>query len=151
MPNAKAPNAPWVDVWLSPQQIVMPGLREAKLRPDDMNNALPLGMDVVERDAEIFAVLGQRRHLLLRDLGPPPAGRGSWSARCGPLWRLLSRARRTVRPVSRKAFKRPAAKSLHELNAGQYTAAPAARLLRGQRARPRFFSNIVRGMIFSPE
>jgi len=25
MPNAKAPNAPWVAVWLSPQTIVMPG------------------------------------------------------------------------------------------------------------------------------
>ena len=25
MPKASAPNAPWVDVWLSPQTIVMPG------------------------------------------------------------------------------------------------------------------------------
>ena len=25
MPNANAPNAPWVAVWLSPQTIVMPG------------------------------------------------------------------------------------------------------------------------------
>ena len=25
MPNAIAPSAPWVDVWLSPQAIVMPG------------------------------------------------------------------------------------------------------------------------------
>ena len=25
MPNAIAPNAPWVEVWLSPQAIVMPG------------------------------------------------------------------------------------------------------------------------------
>ena len=25
MPNATAPNAPWVEVWLSPQTIVMPG------------------------------------------------------------------------------------------------------------------------------
>jgi hypothetical protein len=25
MPNASAPNAPWVLVWLSPQTIVMPG------------------------------------------------------------------------------------------------------------------------------
>ncbi len=25
MPNASAPNAPWVEVWLSPQTIVMPG------------------------------------------------------------------------------------------------------------------------------
>ena len=24
-PNASAPNAPWVDVWLSPQTTVMPG------------------------------------------------------------------------------------------------------------------------------
>ena len=25
MPKASAPNAPWVEVWLSPQTIVMPG------------------------------------------------------------------------------------------------------------------------------
>ena len=25
MPNATAPNAPWVDVWLSPQAMVRPG------------------------------------------------------------------------------------------------------------------------------
>ncbi len=25
MPKANAPNAPWVDVWLSPQTMVMPG------------------------------------------------------------------------------------------------------------------------------
>ena len=25
MPNASAPKAPWVEVWLSPQTIVMPG------------------------------------------------------------------------------------------------------------------------------
>ncbi len=25
MPNATAPNAPWVDVWLSPHAIVIPG------------------------------------------------------------------------------------------------------------------------------
>ena len=25
MPNASAPNAPWVEVWLSPQTMVMPG------------------------------------------------------------------------------------------------------------------------------
>ena len=25
MPNASAPNAPWVEVWESPQTIVMPG------------------------------------------------------------------------------------------------------------------------------
>ena len=25
MPNASAPNAPWVEVWLSPQTIVLPG------------------------------------------------------------------------------------------------------------------------------
>ena len=25
MPNASAPKAPWVEVWLSPQTMVMPG------------------------------------------------------------------------------------------------------------------------------
>ena len=40
MPNASAPNAPCVDVWLSPHTIVMPGWREALLRPDDVHDAL---------------------------------------------------------------------------------------------------------------
>ena len=40
MPNATAPNAPCVDVWLSPHAMVMPGLRQAQLRADDVHDAL---------------------------------------------------------------------------------------------------------------
>ena len=64
IPNARAPNAPWVAVWLSPQTIVMPGLGQAKLGPDDVDDALVRAADPMERDAELVAV---RRQLL--DLG----------------------------------------------------------------------------------
>ena len=42
MPNAIAPSAPCVDVWLSPHAIVMPGLRQPELRADHVHDALVL-------------------------------------------------------------------------------------------------------------
>ena len=41
------------------------GLRQSQLRPDDMDDALVGVRDVVERDAELAAVLLERRHHLL--------------------------------------------------------------------------------------
>ena len=40
MPKARAPNAPWVEVWLSPQTMVMPGLGPPLLGPDHVDDAL---------------------------------------------------------------------------------------------------------------
>ena len=65
MPNAIAPNAPCVDVWLSPHAIVMPGCVRPELGSDDMDDALVGAVDVVERDAELAAVLLERRHHFL--------------------------------------------------------------------------------------
>ena len=64
MPNASAPNAPWVAVWESPQTIVMPGLREAQLGPDHMDDALVGVAPAVKRDAELAAVVLQRPDLV---------------------------------------------------------------------------------------
>ena len=50
MPKASAPKAPCVDVWLSPQTIVMPGCVSAELGPDDVHDALLGRVEVVERD-----------------------------------------------------------------------------------------------------
>ena len=40
MPKASAPNAPWVEVWLSPHTIVMPGSVQALLGADHVDDAL---------------------------------------------------------------------------------------------------------------
>ncbi len=41
IPKARAPKAPWVLVWLSPQTMVMPGSVSAELRTDDVHDAAP--------------------------------------------------------------------------------------------------------------
>ena len=68
MPNAMAPNAPWVEVWESPQTTVMPGWVRPELRPDDVHDALLGVVHRVERDAELRAVAPQRLDLGARDL-----------------------------------------------------------------------------------
>ena len=62
MPKAMAPNAPCVLVWLSPQAIVMPGLRQAQLRADDVHDALMAAGAIEETDAELAAVALDRAH-----------------------------------------------------------------------------------------
>jgi hypothetical protein len=83
MPCASAPKAPCVEVWLSPQTMVMPGQGEALLRADDVDDALALVVLVVILDAEIGCVLGQRLDLdaafLVLDAERPVR---RWSARC---------------------------------------------------------------------
>ena len=65
MPSASAPKAPWVEVWLSPQTIVVAGQREALLGADDVDDALAAVELVVIFDAEFARVLGE-----LLDLQP---------------------------------------------------------------------------------
>ena len=67
MPKAKAPNAPWVAVWLSPQTIVMPGCVSPSSGPDHVDDALVAVVQVVEPDAELPAVAPQGIDLLLGD------------------------------------------------------------------------------------
>ncbi len=78
MPCASAPKAPCVEVWLSPQTIVVPGKREALLRPDDVDDALAAVELVVILDAELGRVLGERLDLLpalrVGDAGAPVGG-----------------------------------------------------------------------------
>jgi hypothetical protein len=59
MPWASAPKAPWVEVWLSPQTMVMPGRVKPCSGPDDVDDALALVVLVEILDAEIGCVLGQ--------------------------------------------------------------------------------------------
>ena len=64
MPKARAPKAPWVLVWLSPQTMVLPGLREAEFRSDDVHDAALIALEIEQLDAELGAVLLQLRDLL---------------------------------------------------------------------------------------
>ena len=68
MPKARAPKAPWVAVWLSPQTIVMPGWVTPELGPDDVDDALALGAQRVHGDAELLAVALERLHLHAAEL-----------------------------------------------------------------------------------
>ncbi len=77
MPKASAPNAPWVEVWLSPQTIVMPGLRHAELRPDHVDDPLAAAAGREQAHPELLAVRRQRVELRLRELvGDRPCDRG---------------------------------------------------------------------------
>ena len=63
MPKASAPNAPCVEVWLSPQTIVMPGLRQPELGPDHVHDPLAPAAGREQRHAELRAVRAQRVEL----------------------------------------------------------------------------------------
>ena len=67
MPKARAPKAPWVLVWLSPQTMVLPGWVRPCSGP--MTCTMPgLGrVDVGQVDAELAAVLAQGVDLLRGD------------------------------------------------------------------------------------
>ena len=67
MPNASAPNAPWVDVCESPQTMVMPGWVAPEFRPDDVHDALVGRVEVEQRQAERACVAGEGAHLLRGD------------------------------------------------------------------------------------
>ena len=55
-----------VEVWLSPQAMVMPGLRQPGLRADDMDDALVLAVGRPELDARVAAIALERGHHLFR-------------------------------------------------------------------------------------
>ena len=69
IPNASAPNAPWVDGVRIAAHDRHPGLGQPELRSDDVDDALARVADAVERDPELGAVglelvdLGER-HLV---------------------------------------------------------------------------------------
>ena len=93
MPWASAPKAPWVEVWLSPQTIVVPGQGEALLGPDDVDDALAAVELVVIFDAELARVLGERLDLLRGSRDRRCRRCGRWSGCCGRRRRASSPAR----------------------------------------------------------
>ena len=67
MPNASAPNAPCVEVWLSPHTIVMPGCVRPCSGPITCTMPWPGIAHRVAADAELLAVARERRDLRRRD------------------------------------------------------------------------------------
>ncbi len=104
MPKARAPKAPWVEVWLSPQTIVVPGRvkpcsgpitctmpwRTSRMPNSSTPNSSQLRVSVSTWSREISSTIGSERSLV------------------GTLWSGTARVasgRRTLRPVSRRPSK----------------------------------------------
>ena len=85
MPNASAPNAPCVEVWLSPHTIVMPGLGEALLGTDDVHDALARVAHRVAAGCRTRRSSGASTSICLRgDRVLDRAVEARGRARCGP-------------------------------------------------------------------
>ena len=126
MPKASAPKAPWVEVWLSPQTMVMPGWVQALLGADDVDDALA---DVVHREISTPKSRTLRSSVstcMRLSSSGDAAGCGRWSARCG---RRRPGCGRGAGPCGRQAAgrRRPAGWSPHGPGAGRY---------RGRRCHP---------------
>ncbi len=67
MPNAIAPNAPCVEVCESPHAIVMPGLGDSLLRPDDVDDALLARRQIEKCHVRLRAILAQRLDHVIRE------------------------------------------------------------------------------------
>ena len=90
MPNAIAPNAPWVAVWRVAAGDGRARLGDALLRADDVDDALLAAAEVEIGDAEVLRVLAQ----LLRS-SPRRAGRRRAPPGCrsGTMWSTVANVR----------------------------------------------------------
>ena len=143
MPKAMAPSAPCVEVWLSPQAIVMPGCVSPSSGP--MTWTMPWFVArraPTELDAELAAVALERRHHLLGHHVEERPRLRRWSARCDRRWR---RCARETRPSSRAAAacRTPAGSSLRGRGAGRRTAASVRSAACGRCARPRLSEKVL--------
>ena len=120
MPNATAPNAPCVEVWLSPQAIVIPGCVRPSSGPMTWTMPWLVVAEVVERDAELAAVALERRHHLLgHHVGERPRARLA-SARCDRPSRRCAAGTRTGQPRCAQRVERLRARDLvHEVQADE--------------------------------
>ena len=120
MPNASAPNAPWVLVWLSPHTMVVPGWREAQLGADDVDDSLPGVATIEEPDAELGAVAHECVHL---GLGVGRCAVPPWRWR-DPPWRRYAPAFARVSRAA-AARRRPGATSPRGSDGGRHRGSPA--------------------------
>ena len=138
MPNASAPNAPCVAVWLSPQTTVMPGCVKPELRPDHVHDALAVAMHTQAADAELGAIGFQLRQLpggnFIHDRQRPVRGGNA----------VVGGGDGEVRPAHLEA---PLAQPLEGLRRGDFVdqvqideqQRGRARAVDGPRGRPRVF------------
>ena len=104
MPKASAPKAPWVEVWLSPQTIVIPGWVRPCSGPITCTMPWLAIAHRVTGDAELRAVGGERLELSARDR----VGDRLVDVVVGTLWSAVATVRsgrRTRRPASRRPSK----------------------------------------------
>ena len=104
MPNAIAPNAPWVLVWLSPQTIVMPGWVSPSCGPTTCTMPCSMSPSGCSRTPKSAAFLRSVSTWVL-DTG---SAIGLSQSMVGTLWSSVARVRsgrRTVRPARRRPSK----------------------------------------------
>ena len=104
MPKASAPKAPWVEVWESPQTMVMPGW--VSPAPGRSRGRCPAGLanEAVDGHTEVGGVLLQGHDLRARQRCRRSASRSGCrpSARCGRRWRRSCRGAAACGPVIRR-------------------------------------------------
>ena len=101
MPNAIAPNAPWVEVWLSPQAIVMPGWVSPSSGP--MTWTMPCcPLDEIEQpDAVVRGSCARAPRACLPPSRRETAAADRASARCDRRSRSCARGIATPQPRAR--------------------------------------------------
>ena len=111
MPKASAPKAPCVAVWRVAADDRHARLGDAQLRADHVHDALALGAERVERDAELLAVALQRLDLHARELVRDQRARPGVPS-VGTLWSAVASVRSGRRTCGRPAAarRRPAAR-----------------------------------------
>ena len=137
MPNAIAPNAPCVDVWLSPQHDRHARLRQPQLRTDDVHDALRSARQVEQRDA---VRRGSSARAPPSSLSAIASANGRACAPVGTMWSTVANVRsgaahRASR--ARAARRTPAGSSLRGRGAGRCRAASARSAACGRRGGPR--------------
>ena len=101
MPTASAPNAPWVDVWLSPQTIVIPGCVRPCSGPITCTMPWP-GSPIAYSRMPNSSQFWASTCICLAEIG---SRTGRWMSVVGTLWSIVATVRsgrRTVRPASRR-------------------------------------------------
>ena len=104
MPKASAPNAPWVEVWLSPQTMVMPGWVRPISGPITCTipwPGLPIGYRVMPNSSQLVRSVST----CWREMG---SAMGQAMLSVGTLWSSVATVRsgrRTVRPFMRSPSK----------------------------------------------
>ena len=84
MPNARAPNAPWVAVWLSPQTIVIPGWVNPNSGPITWTTPWLVSFEIVELERQTrYSSPGACRSAVCGYRDRRSARIGRWWAHCG--------------------------------------------------------------------